>query len=58
MTRIILHFPVRNDARLRCVWVETGNPVQPLACKWVSGQIDEEGSADRSEGPRFYQLCA
>ena len=35
MTEIILTFPVRKVASLSCVWIKTGNPAQPLACKWA-----------------------
>lgn len=34
MTEIILTFPVRRGASLSCVWKKTGNPAQPLVCKW------------------------
>ena len=30
-------FAVENRGPLTCVWVETGNPRQPLACRWVAG---------------------
>ena len=36
MTKIILTFPVGRKAPLSCVWIETGNPAQPLVCKWIS----------------------
>ena len=36
MTEIILTFPVGRKAPLSCVWIETGNPVRPLVCKWIS----------------------
>lgn len=36
MTKIILSFPMCRRAPLFCVWFETGNPAQPLACKWIA----------------------
>jgi hypothetical protein len=36
MTRITVTFPLRRVAPLSCVWIETGNPAQPLVCKWTS----------------------
>jgi hypothetical protein len=53
MTQIILNFPVRTVPPLRCVWVETGNPAQPLTCKWISAQ-----SAEIVDEPGFFGLCA
>ena len=25
--------------RLHCIWIETGNSVRPLACKWLTGDL-------------------
>jgi hypothetical protein len=38
MTKFIYTFPIptKNRASLTCVWTETGNPRQPLACRWVA----------------------
>ena len=36
MTEIILTFPVCKAVPLSCVWINTGNPAQPLACKWTA----------------------
>jgi hypothetical protein len=36
MTEIIFTFPVRRTTPLSCVWIETGNPAQPLISKWIS----------------------
>jgi hypothetical protein len=38
MTKTVITFPVRRTTKLFCVWFETGNPNQPLACKWVTGR--------------------
>lgn len=46
MTPIILSFPVR-VARLKCIWLETGNPARPLACRWVANpQAKHEAAAE------------
>jgi hypothetical protein len=26
-------------SRLRCIWIETGDAVPPLACKWTTGEL-------------------
>jgi hypothetical protein len=33
MNKIIHNFPKTN--RLTCIWIETGDPRQPLACVWM-----------------------
>ncbi len=59
MTEIILSFPVRGATRLSCVWFETGNAAQPLACKWIAielaGAEPESASATK---PLTCRLCA
>jgi hypothetical protein len=43
MTNFVFHFSafaVENRGPLTCVWVETGNPRQPLACRWVAGPAE------------------
>ena len=58
MTEIILNFPVRSRARLSCVWVETGNPARPLACKWISGSAAPARKAAGAAEPQPRPLCA
>lgn len=59
MTKIIFAFPVRNRTLLTRVWFETGNPRQPLACKWIaSRQIDSDRSSTSVEGAQAHRLCA
>lgn len=59
MTQTILNFPVRNAERLRCVWLETGNPAQPLVCKWVSGkQACSAQAIEIEDDPHRRRLCA
>jgi len=64
MTEIILNFPARNVrarnvAPLRCVWIETGDPSQPLVCKWVRcEQSDAARSAEITGEPHVRRLCA
>jgi len=59
MTEIILNFPARNVAPLSCVWIETGNPAQPLVCRWAPR---EKSSSVRSfeitSEPHAGRLCA
>lgn len=38
MTKILILPGVRSSA-LSCVWIETGNPKQPLACIWVDREM-------------------
>ena len=33
MNKTIYNFP--KDDRLTCIWIETGDPGQPLACVWM-----------------------
>jgi len=59
MTEIILNFPVCNVARLSCVWIKTGNPAQPLVCKWVCRQKSGAAqSLEIAEEPHLCRLCA
>jgi len=59
MTNIVLTFPLRRAARLRCVWMATGNPAQPLACKWTTGTNSGDGRIEASAGPQPHcKLCA
>jgi len=59
MTEIILKFPMRKVAGLTCVWIETGNPAQPLVRKWVSRQKSGAGqSSEIAEEPHLCRLCA
>ncbi|SPE28392.1 hypothetical protein SBA5_650030 [Candidatus Sulfotelmatomonas gaucii] len=59
MTEIILTFPVRRRASLSCIWFKTGNPVRPLACKWVVSEqaADDCGPALTAE-PHVCRNCA
>lgn len=56
MTEIILNFPARNRAQLSCVWIETGNPARPLACKWITGP--QAVNAINTIEPQSHRLCA
>ena len=59
MTVIILTFPVRRTPALSCVWIETGNPTQPLACKWIASDQAESGPRPGSAvASLLCQLCA
>ena len=59
MTKIILNFPVRRTAPLTRVWFKTGNPAQPLVCKWTSRQqLDAEFVATGTDEPASSRLGA
>lgn len=47
----------RTPAPLFCVWIETGNPAQPLSCRWISTTRDNL-AADPDERPDAHPLCA
>jgi len=48
MTRILL-LPVTRRSALSCVWIETGNPKQPLARVWVDREMRIFDAAGRHE---------
>lgn len=58
MTEIILNFPVRNRARLSCVWYETGNPTRPLACKWIAEGETATALPGAAAAQPLGRLCA
>lgn len=59
MTETILTFPVRRTPVLCRVWFETGNPAQPLACKWIATGPAEGGSQPPSAAvSRLCLICA
>jgi hypothetical protein len=59
MTEIILSFPVRNRASLSCMWIETGNPAQPLVCQWIARhQTESVHKFDSTFEPPHRRLCA
>lgn len=43
--------------QLSCVWIETGNPSQPLACVWIDEDLCAVPSGNEEE-PEIYPLCA
>ena len=63
MNRNILAFadrrraPGGERAPLRPVWTATGNPKQPLACRWVAGE-NRSCERDDSVSGRRHALCA
>jgi hypothetical protein len=44
--KLILSVRAVQRTPLRCVWIETGNPVRPLECKWIAAT--ETATADVS----------
>jgi hypothetical protein len=55
MTLKILSLPRR--AQLTCRWLQTGDPRQPLICRWVSPQSAQAAEAVSPEGSST-RLCA
>jgi hypothetical protein len=45
------------STHLSCVWIETGNPAQPLACVWIDKDLSAV-SSNSEEQPEIYPLCA
>ena len=59
MAKIILTIPVRRVAPLSRVWIKTGNPAQPLVCKWISRlKSGTDLAATEADEPGNYRLCA
>ena len=62
MTEIILTFPVRrtgSTAPLSCVWIKTGNPAQPLDCRWMARKESASDLASiQPNEPERRRLCA
>jgi hypothetical protein len=59
MTEIILTFPARRAGQLACVWIKTGNPARPLACRWVPRHETGESLAPlETTEPDGHRLCA
>jgi hypothetical protein len=59
MTEILVFSVARRAAQSRAgltrVWFETGNPSQPLACKWIAAKTDSSKGASK---PANGRLCA
>ncbi len=45
--------PVR---ALSCVWIETGNPRQPVACVWIDAEVRAFAGQDRRRQPQSSEL--
>jgi hypothetical protein len=52
--------PDTQRSMLSCIWIETGNPVQPLACIWIDRNLCalKDDFAQEAEEPEPYLLCA
>jgi hypothetical protein len=48
---------INYSTHLSCVWIETGNPAQPLACVWIDKDL-RAVSSNSEEQPEIYPLCA
>jgi hypothetical protein len=57
MTKTALIVTNTQRSALTCVWIETGNPVQPLACVWVDRDQRRVANCEETESPRL-RLCA
>lgn len=59
MTEIILTFTVRRAVPLSCVWITTGNPSQPLSCRWMAcPESCASPTAHEVDDPEGRRLCA
>jgi hypothetical protein len=59
MTKVIFTFPVRRVASLSCIWMKTGNPAQPLVCKWTSSALSSADLlATGADEPEDCRRCA
>ena len=52
MNKTIYNFPKTH--RLTCIWIETGDPGQPLACVWM----DSDGTFLNAAEVEGIRLCA
>jgi len=57
MTRIIIAPFARRRNRLSCVWNQTGNPSQPLACVWIDRDL-RMADLQGSHKPGVHLQCA
>jgi len=55
MIRTMFVVPAGRRAALNCVWVRTGNPARPLACRWVAAEGAAATATNDCEADR---LCA
>jgi hypothetical protein len=58
MTNFIFHFPARTQGTLACVWIATGNPAQPLICRWFVDPFPVEHAHETAEEREACALCA
>jgi hypothetical protein len=57
MTETLFVLAAVERSTLSCVWVDTGNPAQPLACIWIDRS--RHGAADHGSDPsQECPLCA
>jgi hypothetical protein len=57
MTKTISILPFVQRSRLSCVWIETGNPLQPLACVWIDDDLRIAANREDNESQES-SLCA
>jgi len=57
MTRIIIAPFARRRNRLSSVWIQTGNPSQPLACVWIDRDL-RMADLQGSHKPGVHLQCA
>jgi hypothetical protein len=57
MTKMALIVANTQRRTLFCVWIVTGNPVQPLECVWIDRDQRKFANCEESEPPRL-RLCA
>jgi hypothetical protein len=39
------------NSMLSCIWIETGNPAQPLACVWMDTDLCAFEFSQEQDGP-------
>lgn len=59
MNQFIHPFSAVPRTALKCVWMRTGNPAQPLACHWEeSGQGQPARAFSLAARPQNQRICA
>ncbi len=57
MTNTLFAFVDMARSTLSCVWIETGNPKQPLACVWIDREL-RIAQAHENNQSQAHALCA
>ncbi|HLJ76132.1 MAG TPA: hypothetical protein VKT75_01900 [Acidobacteriaceae bacterium] len=57
MTQVLMLTGIRRSS-LSCVWIETGNPKQPLARVWIDREVRIALESEMAEPVSDLPLCA